>query len=105
MRKLFKINKENEQDYRFEVKNEAGQSLFNSVPFSKKSEAKTTIKKLQTADTNKLLFERKTNYDGKFQFNIKTTDSIIIGNSSLFQSQAGMENAIRQMKRHLDAQI
>jgi len=101
MKELFSINKEQDQNYRFVVKNEVGEFLFNSIPFSNKKDVKTTIAQIQSSNSNAFIFERKTNYEGKFHFNLKTNDRRILGNSGLFQSKAGMENGIKQMKNHL----
>jgi len=99
MNTLFEIKKKDDS-YCFEVQNEAGQHLFSSVPFSAKNEIEHTLAQLK-ASSNTVVFERKTNYEGRFQFNLKTIDRGVLGNSTLFQSQVGMENGIKQMKNHL----
>lgn len=100
MKERIEIKKENDAHYRFEVKNEAGQFLFGSVAFSNEKDAKTSLAQLQSAN-NTYVYERKTDYDGRFHFRLKTADSRILGKSGSYQSQAGMENGIKQMKFHL----
>lgn len=101
MKERFNIKKEHDKAYRFEVKNEKGHALFNSILFSNKEEAKMIVKELQAFDLGSFVFERKTNYDGKFHFKLKTKDSRILGHSGFFNSQAGLENGIKHMQNHL----
>lgn len=105
MENYVQINQENDQVFRFEVKNEAGDYLFSSIPFVNKRKAEINLEKLQSTDVGALIFERKTNYEGKFHFNLKSANRQIIGKSGFFQSKAGMENGIKHLKNHLFATL
>jgi hypothetical protein len=43
-------------------------------------------------------FERKTAKNGKFHFNIKSTNGQIIGSSQMYASESGMNNGIESVK-------
>jgi len=43
-------------------------------------------------------FERKTNHKGEFQFSLKDSDGKIIGHSQNYNSEAGMENGIKNLR-------
>ncbi len=44
------------------------------------------------------VFERKTDYNGKFLFILKNSEGKVLGNSMLYNSEAGMENGIKNLK-------
>ena len=101
MKELHHIIKEDNNHYRFEIRNESDQLLFMSASFPNKAELMAVIKDLQSFDSARFLMERKTDYQGKFQFQLKNIDGLIIGDSGLFDSQAGMENGIKHLKKSI----
>ena len=101
MKKQSDIIKEDNHGHRFEIKNESGQFLFKSVSFSNKNEVMAVLKDLQSFDIASFVIERKTDYEGKFHFQLKNVDSLVIGNSGLFDSRAGMENGIKHLKKRI----
>ena len=98
---MFEIRKETDKTYRFNLKSMGGLNLLGSVPFKSKDLIKKTISELKPTTSNSLLFERKTDYNGKFLFNLKNSSGQLIGNSGLFESEAGMENGIKHVKKHI----
>ena len=98
---MFKIRKETDKTYRFELKSVDGQNLLSSVPFKSKHQIKKIIEELNPVTSNGLSFERKTDYNGKFLFNLKKVTGELIGNSGLFESEAGMENGIKHVKKRI----
>ncbi len=98
---MFEIRKEENKTYRFELKSVDGQNLLDSVSFKSKHQIKKTINELGPTTLNELLFERKTDYNGKFLFNLKSPSGQLIGNSGLFESEAGMENGIKHIKKRI----
>ncbi len=95
---MIEIKKKNENGFQFLVKSETGKILLKSVPFSNKKEVERTLKGLHIANSPLKHFERKTNFDGKFLFNLKNEDGTVIGSSGLYSSEAGMENGIKNLK-------
>ena len=93
--------KEQNDTYYFIVKAESGHSLLNSVPFSNKEELKQSIRDLNASKDVLKAFERKTNHEGKFLFNVKNTDGKLVGSSGLYSSEAGMENGIKNFKARI----
>lgn len=98
---MIEVGKIDNVGYRFTVKSETGQTLLESIPFKDKEILKTTLKALKTTPSSKR-FERKTNFEGKFLYNLTNEQGLIIGNSSLYNSEAGMENGIKNLKNILD---
>ena len=95
---MIELKKEGVDRYRFDLKTHEGHVLLKSVEFPNKKVATNTIKELGGLDNT---IERKTNYDGKFLFNLKNHVGELIGHSQLYNSEAGMENAIKNTKKVL----
>ncbi|MDB4293678.1 YegP family protein, partial [Maribacter sp.] len=72
-----------------------------SVFFESKEQAKTIISGLKPTASESLFFERKTDYEGKFLFHLKNIDRMLIGESGIFESEAGMENGIKHLKSRI----
>jgi len=98
---MIEIIKERNSMYSFVLNTSEGYSIFKSVTFSSIKEVKKQLKHLQISQENELFFERKTNTSGDFQFDLLTSQGLLIGNSHNYQSEAGMENGIKNMKQHL----
>ncbi len=61
------------------------------------------IRKLGTAPIARNYFERKTNTEGKFHFSLKDDDGRIIGHSEPYDSEAGMENGIKNLQEKIQS--
>lgn len=96
---MIEIKKENENAYIFSLKAESGTTLLNSITFSNENKVKEVLRSLKS-NTIKV-FERKTDYTGKFLFNLKNTNGNIIGSSQLYSSEAGMENGIKNLQNRI----
>lgn len=95
---MLKIIKESDNKYTFSLQSESGQTLLTSIPFNNREEISKTIAYLKGLIGQSTVFERKTDYNGKFLFTLKNGDGKIIGNSMLYSSEAGMENGIKNLK-------
>lgn len=98
---MIEIRKEADDRYRFRLKNANGGTILRSVPFQNKEEATKTVAELLPLIHKSAVFERKTDYEGKFLFNLKNSKGNIIGQSTLFASEAGMENGIQMVKNRI----
>ena len=98
---MIEINKQSSDDYRFRLKSATGSTLFNSIGFSSEKEIKQTVENLTPLTNKESAFERKTDYNGKFLFNLKDHNGKIIGQSQLYRSEAGMENGIKNFKKSI----
>jgi len=95
---MLEIKKESDTTYTFSLQSESGQTLLTSVPFKNREEIDNTIAKLKILIGQSSVFERKTDYNGKFLFVMKNSEGKTIGNSMLYSSEAGMENGIKNLK-------
>ncbi len=100
---MIKINKEDNNTYNFSLNTTNGNTLFYSVGFSSKEEIKNVVSGLNMFDKKQYRFERKTDHDGNFLFNLKDKKGELIGNSQLYGSEAGMENGIKNLKKRIAA--
>ncbi len=85
----------------FEFKNKKGDTLFKSISFNTEEEMTATLRSINNT-TNKIkLFERNTNHKGLFLFCLKNEKGQIIGTSDQYNSEAGMENGIKNILNNL----
>ncbi|WP_273567066.1 YegP family protein [Maribacter halichondriae] len=94
---MIEIKQIKDNGFGFSLKAENGGNLLNSVPFANKDEIKRTVRRLTNIDDTRNIFERKTNHEGKFLFNVKDENGKLIGHSELYTSEAGMENGIKNV--------
>jgi len=99
---MIELKKIAENQYFFELKTDAGQSLLTSISFANKVDAEQNLKQLVNVRT-KPLFERKTNHEGKFHFDLKNKEGLLIACSQLYNSEAGMENGIKNVRSKIKA--
>jgi len=87
--------------HQFSLKAKSGQILLTSIDFIDKNQMDIIIKMLSTTPITRNHFERKTNLEGKFLFNLKDEDGNLIGTSQLYDSEMGMENGIKNLRNRL----
>ena len=98
---MIKINKDDNNTYNFSLNTTSGNALFYSVGFSSEEEIKNVVSGLNRFDKQHYIFERKTDHNGNFLFNLKDRKGQLIGNSQLYGSEAGMENGIKNLKKSI----
>ncbi|MCE2612008.1 YegP family protein [Flavobacteriaceae bacterium D16] len=98
---MYEIRKEKENTYRFLLKTMQGRTLLNSVDYRSEKEALESLRKLKPSTEKSVRVERKTNYSGKFLFNLRDRQGKVIGKSGVFSSEAGMENGIKHLLNRL----
>ena len=98
---MIEIKKIKSADFQFLIKSETGKILLKSISFSNEQAIGDTLKNMQKANSPINYFERKTNFEGKFLFEVKNNQGKIIGSSSLYSSEAGMENGIKNLRNRL----
>lgn len=84
-------------DLSFQFTNKNGDTLFKSISFKNEEEMNGVISTLQKIPNKLKLFERKTNHEGLFLFKLKNDQGQIIGTSEHYNSEAGMENGIKNI--------
>ncbi|SDE78113.1 hypothetical protein SAMN05421636_107229 [Pricia antarctica] len=98
---MINIHTDSDNTHRFSVKTENGNTLLTSVAFPDKTEMDETIKSLGAATMNRNHFERNTNTEGKFLFSLKDDTGGTIGHSEPYDSEAGMENGIKNLREQI----
>ncbi len=88
-------------NYKFTLKAEGGNVLLKSIGFRNENEVKELIQKLGTIQQKRSVFERKTNHNGEFLFQMKDLQGKLIGTSESYGSEAGMENGIKNLKKRI----
>jgi uncharacterized protein YegP (UPF0339 family) len=81
--------------YRFVVKSTEGLPLLESVYFNQRKELDTCLDEIRPRLGNPACFERRTSHSGHFQFALKGHSGRVLGKSTLYRSEAGMENGIK----------
>lgn len=95
---MIEVFQDRDNKNRFQIKSAAGGVLLKSSPFTDAESLENTLAKIKKTATAHLLFERHTNHDGKFLFKLKLQNGTHVGNSQLYDSEAGMENGIKNLK-------
>lgn len=98
---MVEIKAETNDTFRFELRSAEGIMLLQSVPYPSKEHIKKAIKALNPTVFKSMFFERKTDYDGKFLFHLKNAERELIGKSGVFESEAGMENGIKYLRKRI----
>lgn len=101
---MIEINKTSSEEFEFFVKSESGKVLLKSIPFTDEQSMKATVAILSKTISPVKSFERKTNFNGQFLFQLKNKEGKIIGSSGLYRSEAGMENGIKNLNYQLKDQ-
>ena len=102
---MIEIKKSKNNTYQFSLKTAEGKTLLNSVDFESEAEIEKTVKQLEPLARKQHCIERKTNYDGHFLFDLKDKNGKVIGNSMLYDSEAGMENGIKNLRSRISSMI
>ncbi|CAM3367697.1 YegP family protein [Zobellia roscoffensis] len=88
-------------NFQFHIKSKSGSTLLESKEYSAKADLETAVLNLDNLQIHRSNFERKTNHEGKFLFNFKDNNGYLIGTSQLYDSEAGMENGIKNLHNRL----
>lgn len=95
------IKEKNPSALRFTLMAESGTILLRSTLFHDRPALKRVLENLGALQEKRNSFERKTNHDGQFLFNLKNADGDVIGTSQAYRSEAGMENGIKNLKKRI----
>lgn len=96
---MFELKKKGEQ-FHFVLKAGNGQVILSSEMYNTKAAAKNGIESVQKNCSNENLFERKTAKNGKFHFNLKSTNGQIVGSSQMYAAESGMNNGIQSVMKN-----
>ena len=96
---MFEV-KQSGDKYHFVLKAGNGQVILSSQMYASKSGAMNGIESVRKNCGNEDCWERKTAKNGKFHFNLKSTNGQIVGSSQMYASEAGMNNGIESVKKN-----
>ncbi len=100
---MIEIKKEGEGSYHFNLKTHDGNQLLRSVNFGSREEIDGIVSQLPALLEDHMVFERQTDHDGRFRFQLKDATGKPLGNSQLYHSEAGMENGIKNLRNRISS--
>jgi uncharacterized protein len=92
-------------EFQFNLQASNGQTILTSEGYSSKAGCQNGVDSVKKNASNDDLYERKTASNGKFHFNLKSTNGQVIGSSQMYESQAGMENGISSVKQNAGSAV
>ncbi len=95
---MIQIIKKEDNTFTFQLKTKNNIVLLQGSSFNSREELNNTIKNAIHKMDSLIIFERKTATNGKFLFNLTNLEGEIIGYSQFYNSEAGMENGIKNLK-------
>ncbi len=96
---MFELKKSGEK-YHFVLKAGNGQVILSSQMYASKSGAMNGVESVKKNCGDEKCWERKTAANGKFHFNIKSTNGQIIGSSQMYAAESGMNNGIESIMKN-----
>ena len=96
---MFELKKSGDK-YHFVLKSGNGQVILSSQMYASKTGAQNGIASVQKNCGDDKCFEKKTAKNGKFHFNVKSTNGQIIGSSQMYAAEAGMNNGIESVRKN-----
>ncbi len=96
---MFELKKSGDK-YHFVLKAGNGQVILSSQMYASKSGAMNGIESVQNNCGDDNCYEKKEAKNGKFHFNVKSTNGQIIGSSQMYAAESGMNNGIDSVKKN-----
>lgn len=96
---MFELKKSSDK-FHFVLKAGNGQVVLSSQMYASKASAVNGIESVKKNCSNDKSFEQKTAKNGKFHFNLLSTNGQIVGSSQMYSSEAGMKNGIESVKKN-----
>jgi len=94
------ISKAKNDEKYFNLKATNGQTILTSQMYSSESACFNGIESVRTNCSDDSKFERKLSVNNKPYFVLKAANGQVIGNSEMYESDAGMENGIASVKKN-----
>ena len=96
----FEIYKDKAGEFRFRLKSSNGQTILASEGYKAKAGCTNGIESVKKNAPNDANYERKETSSGKYRFNIKSTNSQVIGTSQSYETAAARDNGIESVKNN-----
>ena len=96
---MFELKKSGEK-FHFVLKASNGQVVLSSQMYASKASALNGIESVKKNCGDENRFETKTAKNGKFHFNLLSTNGQIVGSSQMYASESGMTNGIASVQKN-----
>ena len=96
----FEIYKDKAGEFRFRLKSSNGQAILASEGYKAKAGCTNGIESVKKNAPNDANYERKETSSGKHRFNLKSTNSQVIGTSESYETTAARDNGIESVKKN-----
>ena len=87
-------------DYYFRLKAKNGQIILSSQGYKSKAGCLNGVDSVKRNCMDDKCFDRKEAANGKYHFNLKSTNGQIVGKSQMYASNSGMENGINSVRNN-----
>ncbi len=96
----FVVTKDKRGEFRFALKASNGQTILTSEGYKAKASCMNGIESVRKNSQDDNRFERLESKNGKFYFNLKSSNGQVVGSSQMYSSAAAMENGIESVKKN-----
>ena len=96
----FEIYTDKAGEFRFRLKASNGQAILASEGYKAKAGCTNGIESVKKNAPNDTNYERKETSSGKHKFNLKSTNSQIIGTSQSYKTTAARDSGIESVKNN-----
>ena len=96
---MFELKKSGDK-FHFVLKAGNGQVILTSQMYASKASAMNGIESVKKNCGDEKCWETKTAKNGKFHFNLKSTNGQIVGSSQMYKDESGMKNGIASVQKN-----
>ena len=96
----FEVYTDKAGEFRFRLKASNGQTILASEGYKAKAGCANGIESVKKNAPDDANYERKETSSGKHRFNLKSTNSQIIGTSESYETTAARDNGIESVKNN-----
>lgn len=94
----FVITTRSNGEFQFNLKAGNGQVILTSEGYTAKASCLNGVESVRKNSAEDSRFERKESSNGKWYFNLKSTNGQIVGSSQMYESEASRDNGIESVK-------
>ena len=96
----FVVSKRSNGEFQFSLKADNGQTILSSEGYKAKPSCMNGIESVRKNATVAERFDKKTASNGKFHFNLKSTNGQVVGSSQMYESESGCDNGIASVQKN-----
>ena len=94
----FVITQRTNGEFQFNLKAGNGQVILSSEGYSAKASCLNGVESVRKNSAEDSRFDRKESANGKYFFNLKSSNGQIVGSSQMYESEASRDNGIESVK-------